>query len=159
MTDLGRARLLALAVPAALLGGALGSQYVGGLYPCEMCHWQRWGHYAALGLALLSLILGSRGQTSRILVWLALAGIASSGLIGIYHAGVEADIFEGFTQCTASAGGSTDDILAQIMDAPLIRCDDVQWSFLGISMAGWNAIISLGTAGLILWLLVRRRTA
>ena len=58
-----------------------------------------------------------------------------------------------------SAGGSTDDILAQIMDAPLIRCDDVQWSFLGISMAGWNAIISLGTAGLILWLLVRRRTA
>ena len=159
MTDLGRARLLALVVPAALLGGALGSQYVGGLYPCEMCHWQRWGHYAAVGLALLSLILGSRGRASRILVWLALAGIASSGLIGIYHAGVEADLFEGFTQCTASAGGSTDDILAQIMDAPLIRCDDVQWSFLGISMAGWNAIISLGTAGLILWLLVRRRTA
>lgn len=159
MTDLARARLLAIAVPAALLGGALGSQYIGGLYPCEMCHWQRWGHYAAFGLALLSLILGSRGQASRILVWLALAAIASSGLVGVYHAGVEADIFEGFTQCTASAGGSTDDILAQIMDAPLIRCDDVQWSFLGISMAGWNAIISLGTVGLILWLLVRRRTA
>lgn len=157
MTDLARARLLALAVPAALLVGALASQYVGGLYPCEMCHWQRWGHYAALGFAALSLIMKGSGPASRILVWLALAGIASSGLVGFYHAGVEADIFEGFTQCTASAGGSRADILAQIMAAPLVRCDDVQWSLLGVSMAGWNAIISLGTAGLILWLLVRRR--
>ena len=157
MTDLGRARLLALAVPAALLAGALGSQYVGGLYPCEMCHWQRWGHYAALGLALLSLLLGSRGQASRVLVWLALAGIASSGLIGVYHAGVEAGVFEGLTQCSSMASGRTRaDLLKDIMATPLVRCDQVQWSFLGISMAGWNAIISIGSALVILWLSLRR---
>jgi disulfide bond formation protein DsbB len=161
VTSLARARLLALAVPAALLAGALGSQYLGGLYPCEMCHWQRWGHYAALGCALLSLALRNNLPASRLFIWLAVAGIAASGMIGVYHAGVEAKIFEGFTQCTATVGGSADDFLAQVMNAPLIRCTDIQWSFLGISMAGWNALISLGSALLILLLLLsgRRRTA
>ena len=157
MTSLDKARTLALLVPAALLAGALGSQYLGGLYPCEMCHWQRWGHYAALGLAVLSLALRRRPDASRALVWLAMLGIAASGAIGVYHAGVEAKIFEGFTQCTAhSSGGSTADILADIMATPLIRCDEVQWSFLGVSMAGWNAILSLGAALVILWLLTRK---
>jgi len=157
MTSLDKARTLALLVPAALLAGALGSQYLGGLYPCEMCHWQRWGHYAALGLAVLSLALRGRPDASRALVWLAMLGIAASGAIGVYHAGVEAKIFEGFTQCTAhSSGGSTADILADIMATPLIRCDEVQWSFLGVSMAGWNAILSLGAALVILWLLTRK---
>jgi len=157
MTSLDKARTLALLVPAALLAGALGSQYLGGLYPCEMCHWQRWGHYAALSLAVLSLALRGRPDASRALVWLAMLGIAASGAIGVYHAGVEAKIFEGFTQCTAhSSGGSTADILADIMATPLIRCDEVQWSFLGVSMAGWNAILSLGAALVILWLLTRK---
>ena len=85
-------------------------------------------------------------------------GIVVSGAIGVYHAGVEAGVFEGFTQCTASAsGGSTADILADIMKTPLIRCDQVQWSFLGISMAGWNAILSLGSALVIAWLLLMRK--
>jgi disulfide bond formation protein DsbB len=83
-------------------------------------------------------------------------------LVGVYHAGVEAKIFEGLTQCSATgAGSSADDFLEQVMNAPLIRCTDIQWSFLGISMAGWNALISLGSALLILVLMVtgRRRTA
>lgn len=157
MTDLDKARTLAILVPLALLGGALGSQYIGGLYPCEMCHWQRWGHYVALPLALSSLLF--RGQASgRHLVWLAALAILSSGLIGIYHAGVEAKIFEGFTQCTAPpAGGSNADILADIMAAPLVRCNDIQWSFLGISMAGWNAIFSTTSALVILWLSIKPR--
>jgi disulfide bond formation protein DsbB len=158
MTGLGKARTLALLVPAALLAGALGSQYIGGLYPCEMCHWQRWGHYAALALALLSFALRGRPAISRVLVWLAMLGIVVSGAIGVYHTGVEAGVFEGFTQCTAHAsGGSTTDILADIMKTPLIRCDQVQWSFLGISMAGWNAILSLGSALVIAWLLLMRK--
>jgi disulfide bond formation protein DsbB len=157
MTSLDQSRLLALAVPVALLAGALGSQYVGGLYPCEMCHWQRWGHYAALAFAILSFSLRGRGDGGRSLVWLAALGILASGLIGVYHAGVEAKIFQGMTQCTTSgSGGSAEDLFKDIMSKPLVRCDDIQFSFLGISMAGWNAIISIGFAVVILWLSLRR---
>ena len=83
--------------------------------------------------------------------------LLASGAIGFYHAGVELHYFKGFTQCTSTVtGGSTEDFLKAIMSAPLVRCDDVQWSFLGISMAGWNAILSLGGALMILWLSPRR---
>ena len=155
-SDLARARLLALLVPAALLAGALGSQYIGGLFPCEMCHWQRWGHYAALGFALFALLLHRHPAASRLLVWLALLGIVGSGSIGVYHAGVEAGFLPGLTQCTASGvTGSYEDMLNDILSRPAIRCDEVQWSFLGISMAGWNAILSFGFALGILWLLLK----
>ena len=157
MTGLDKARLLALLVPGGLLAGALGSQYIGGLYPCEMCHWQRWGHYAALAFALASFAMRGAADRGRSFVWLAALAILASGITGAYHAGVEAGVFEGFTQCTSSAvSGSTADILADIMKTPLIRCDQIQWSFLGISMAGWNAILSLGAGALILWLSLRR---
>jgi disulfide bond formation protein DsbB len=148
------ARFLALLLPAALLGGAFGSQYLGGLYPCEMCWWQRYAHMAALVPAALAFTAPAASPRSRALTLLAAAAIAVSGAIGVYHAGVEAKIFEGFTQCTATAtrGLSTADLLKQITHAPLIRCDEVQFSFLGISMAGWNAILSLGGAALIVTL-------
>ena len=151
------ARLIALLLPLGLLGGALGSQYIGGLHPCEMCYWQRWPHGAAILLAALAFTAPATSSRSRTLVLLAAAAIAVSGAIGVYHAGVEAKIFEGFTTCTAIAsGGSTADLLKQITHAPLIRCDQVQFRFLGISMAGWNAILSLGGAALILILLSRK---
>src|SRR3546814_14201427 len=71
-------------------------------------------------------------------------------MIGVYHAGVELGIFEGITQCASGAvGGSHADILADIMATPLVRCDQVQVAFLGISMAGWNAILSIGSAMVI----------
>jgi disulfide bond formation protein DsbB len=149
---LGVARALAVLAPAAALAAAFGSQYLGGLVPCNMCWWQRYAHMAALALALLALVV--RG---RALVWLAALAIAVSGGIGFYHAGVELHYFKGFTECTSTvaAGGSTDDFLKAIMNAPMVRCDDIQWSFLGISMAGWNAILSLGSALVILWLSLR----
>lgn len=153
------AKALVLLVPAALLAGAYGSQYWGGLFPCEMCWWQRYAHFAALLLALVALAAGGRAG-AILLVRLAALAIAVSGAIGVYHAGVEAGIFEGFTQCTAgTAGLSADALLKQIMDAPLIRCNDVQWSFLGISMAGWNGIVSIGTALVALWLTLGERRA
>ena len=159
-TDLEKARWLALLVPAALLAGALGSQYIGGLYPCEMCHWQRWGHYAAVALALLSFARRGGADRGRSLVWLAALGIFASGAIGFYHAGVEAGVFKGFTQCSVmGGGGSADDILKDILSAPLVRCDQVQWSFLGISMAGWNAIVSIISAVFILWLSIKSAKA
>jgi disulfide bond formation protein DsbB len=145
------ARLIALLLPLGLLGGALGSQYIGGLHPCEMCYWQRWPHGAAILLALLAFTSPAQSLRSRTLTLLAALAIALSGAIGVYHAGVEAKIFEGFTQCTALGKGlSTAELLNQITHAPLIRCDEVQWRFLGISMAGWNAILSLGGASMIL---------
>jgi disulfide bond formation protein DsbB len=156
----GIARLIALLLPVALLGGALGSQYLGGLHPCEMCYWQRWPHAVAIVLALLAFTAPQQSSRSRTLVLLAALGIAVSGAIGVYHAGVEARIFEGFTQCTATGKGLKGaDLLNQIMHASIVRCDEVQFRFLGISLAGWNAILSLGGAALILLLSLRSRRA
>ncbi|MDV3256466.1 MAG: disulfide bond formation protein B [Sphingomonas sp.] len=142
---LRQARALALLVPAGLLGGALFSQYVGGLYPCEMCYWQRWPHAAAILLAIGALFSPIGSPRTRALVLLAALAIAISGAIGVFHAGVELGYWEGITTCTTSGAVSLEDIL----NVPLIRCDQVQWSFLGISMAGWNAIISLAGAAAI----------
>ena len=155
---LALAKLLSLGVPAALLAGAYGSQYIGGLAPCEMCYWQRWAHIAALAFALVALSgAGRLPDRGRSFVWLAGLAILVSGAIGAYHAGVEAGVFKGFTQCTSVAGGgSSRDLLAEIMAAPLVRCDQVQWELLGISMAGWNAILSTGSALVILWLSLQR---
>ncbi|MFL6721242.1 MAG: disulfide bond formation protein B, partial [Sphingomonas sp.] len=147
-------------LPLALLGGALGSQYIGGLHPCEMCYWQRWPHAAAILLAALAFTAPAQSGRSRTLTLVAALAIAVSGAIGVYHAGVEAKIFQGFTQCTALAkSASTADLLKQITHAPLVRCDEVQFRFLGVSMAGWNAILSLGGAALIVLLTFRAKRA
>ena len=147
------ARLLALLLPLGLLGGALGSQYIGGLHPCEMCYWQRWPHGAAILLAALAFTAPTASSRSRTLTLLAAAAIAISGAIGVYHAGVEVGIFEGFTTCTTTRGMTLQDIVS----APLVRCDQVQWSLFGISMAGWNAILSLTGAALIAALTLKAR--
>ena len=148
--NLRRAQWLAFLVPAGLLAGALGSQYLGGLNPCEMCYWQRYPHWAAVALAMLSFAVPRMAQPLTVLAALA---IAVSGGIGVFHAGVELQWWQGLTECTAT-GART---LEEIMASPLVRCDQIQFSFLGISMAGWNAIISLSAAGVIAWLTLKRR--
>ena len=155
MTSFQKARFLALLVPAALLAGAWGFQLIGHLYPCEMCHWQRWPHYAALPIALLAFV---PGLPQRPLVVLAAIAIAISGAIGVAHAGVEYHWWQGFTPCTStfSSGGDT---LSAIMKAPVVRCDAPQWTFAGVSLAGFNAVISLGGALAILFLLAHRSRA
>ena len=151
------AQRLALGIPALLLAGAFVSEHVFGLYPCEMCWWQRWAHFAALPFAVAALLLASRlRDKGRVLVWLAAFAIFVSGAIGFWHAGVELKLLPGLTQCTASLAGSASDMLKDVFSRPLVRCDDVQWSWLGISMAGWNAIISLGSAACIALLATRR---
>jgi disulfide bond formation protein DsbB len=153
---LDRARLLALGAPALLLGGALGSQYIGGLYPCEMCMWQRWPHLAAIILALIAYMQAKNRQAATILVALAALAIAISGAIGIYHAGVEYHWWQGLTACTSTlSGSSVQDVLDSIMAAPITRCDTPQWTLFGISLAGFNALFSLGSAILIALLLRR----
>jgi disulfide bond formation protein DsbB len=148
--SLTRANILALAVPAALMAGALGSQIYGGLYPCEMCHWQRWPHEAAIGIAILAFFV--KPPARAVLVALAAIAVLISGGIGIFHAGVEYGWWEGLTTCSNTAAGGS---LADIMKAPLIRCDVPQWTLLGVSLAGFNALFSL-LGGLAVLIMLRK---
>ena len=156
--DFAAARWVALLLPAGLMTGALGSQFIGGLYPCEMCHWQRWPHYTAIILALLAFVLPNRGVRHAAVLLAALA-IAASGAIGVFHAGVEYHWWEGITACSTTVtggGGSAADLLDRIMKAPVIRCDVAQWTLLGVSLAGFNALFSLAGAVAIFVLALRR---
>lgn len=155
-STLSLARFIAIMTPSLLLGGALFSQYVGGLYPCQMCMWQRWPHLVAIFFALDAIALRSRPPLSALFAGLAALGIAVSGAIGAFHAGVEYHWWQGITSCsTELTEGSTQDMLNALWDAPLTRCDVAPWSLFGISLAGFNAIFSLGAAALIAVLLVR----
>jgi disulfide bond formation protein DsbB len=151
VTPLVRANSVALAVPAALIAGALGSQYIGGLYPCEMCHWQRWPHYAAIVAAVLAFAMPTLGRKQ--LVGLAALLILISGAIGAFHAGVEYHWWPGITACSQTATGST---MADILKAPIVRCDQPQWTLGTISLAGFNAIFSVGGALTVFALLMRK---
>ena len=150
MDNSGMARALAVLVPAALLGGAYVAQYGFGLYPCEMCWWQRYPHFAALGLGLAAYVLKPPQ------VWTALAGLAiiTSGLIGGFHAGVEYGWWEGITGCATLP---TNIDVMNPATAPLIRCDVAPWKLWGISLAGFNFLISgLGGAAIVALAAYRR---
>jgi disulfide bond formation protein DsbB len=151
------APIVAFLAPLLLYGGALVSQFGFGLHPCEMCYWQRWPHQAAIVLALLAMLMRANDRAMRGLTVLAAVAIAVSGLIGAFHAGVEYGFWEGITTCATGRAGPVS--LDSIMDAPLIRCDTAPWSLFGISLAGFNAIFSLGAAALVLTLLRRRTTS
>ena len=155
--DLPLARWIALLLPLTLIAGALASQVLGGLYPCEMCHWQRWPHYAAIALATLSFVV-PRTSGKRGLVILAGVAILVSGLIGVFHAGVEYHWWQGITACANTLGATGGDLLAAIVRQPVVRCDVPQWSLFGISLAGFNAILSIAGALAVLILATRRRT-
>ena len=133
-----------------LLLGALGFQYFGELAPCPMCIWQRWPHLVAVLIAAVAMTVLWRLRRP-----LALAGaltMAVSTGLGAYHAGVEQRWWPGPTSCTGvdPAGLTPDELLTQLSHTPLVRCDEIVWDFLGITMAGWNGIISAGLA--LLWL-------
>lgn len=147
-----RANWLALAVPGALLLGALGSQYIGGLHPCEMCYWQRWPHLAAVACAAAAFFVHSRLRT--LLIALAALAVFVSGAIGVYHAGVEYGWWQGLTTCSSSGGAVS---LEELMHAPLIRCDRAQWMLFGVSLAGYNALASFAGGLAILFTLRRER--
>ncbi len=132
--------LLAAGGSAALLLGAWGFQYIGGMAPCKMCIWQRYPHGAAVLIGALALAMPK--QTLLPLLG-ALAALATAA-IGVFHAGVERKWWEGPTSCTSGdiGGLSTQELMDQIMSAPLVRCDDIPWEMFGLSMAGWNAALS-----------------
>jgi disulfide bond formation protein DsbB len=153
-SPLRRARALALATPALLLGGAYLSQYGFGLVPCEMCWWQRYPHFAALALALLAFAVPA---VAGPLTALAALAILASGLIGAFHAGVEYHWWQGPGACTATGLGDGTDPLAAIMAAPIVRCDVPQWQLFHVSLAGWNFLISTSAAIAVIALLAQSR--
>ncbi len=157
MTETRGTYLAALAAAGsfALLFAALLSQHVGGLAPCPMCIWQRWPHGAAIGLGILLLVPPLR-ENRPIRIVGALAMLTTAG-IGLFHTGVERGWWEGPTTCSGgqSANMTTEQLLQSIRSAPLVRCDEVAWEFLSLSMASWNAILSLILAGL--WLVSLRQ--
>lgn len=139
--------ILASAGSAALLLGAFGFQYIGEMAPCKLCIWQRYPHGAAVVIGAVALAF-----PLLILPYLgALAALATAG-IGAYHTGVERGWWEGPSTCTSGPIGnlSADELMQQIMSAPLVRCDDVPWEMLGLSMASWNAVASFVLA--LLWI-------
>ena len=147
---MGLARVLAVATPTALLAGAYIGQYAFGLPPCEMCWWQRYAHFAALGLGLAAYVLPRPAAMAA----LAAAALAVSGFVGAFHAGVEYHWWQGLTACS-SAVQAGEDPLSAIMNAPIVRCDTAPWDLFGISLAGWNFLFSL-TAALAIAFLLRR---
>ena len=151
--SLRQAQWLALGVPALLLAGAYVSQYAFGLYPCEMCWWQRYPHFAAVALALVSFVARPKP------LWIGLAALAilASGLIGAFHAGVEYGWWQGVTACSRPVDTAGGDALAAIMNTPLVRCDVAQWRLAGVSLAGFNALISVFSAMAIFALVARAR--
>jgi disulfide bond formation protein DsbB len=136
-------RTLAVLVPAGAMATALVAQYGYGLAPCEMCWWQRYAHIAALIVALAAWVVRD-ARAMRALVWLAVLGIAASGVIGGYHAGVEYHWWQGITTCSTTH--LSGDPLEAIMNAPVIRCDVPAWTLFSISMAGYNCLGSLVAA-------------
>jgi disulfide bond formation protein DsbB len=128
---------------AALLLGALAFQHLGGYAPCVLCYWQRYAHAATALLALAAFVL------PRAAAWLlagaALALLGGAGIAG-FHVGVEQHWWTGTAECGSAVGGaaSIEDLRARLLAQPVVRCDEVQWSLFGISMAGYNFLLSLG---------------
>lgn len=143
--------LLASGGSLAMLLAAWGFQYIGGLAPCAMCLWQRWPHAAAVALGAAGLVVSS----TLVPLAGAAAALTTAG-IGVYHTGVERAWWQGPSSCTSGdiGGLSSAELLDQILAAPLVRCDEVPWAFLGLSMASWNAVVSIGLAAM--WVMAWR---
>jgi disulfide bond formation protein DsbB len=140
--------IFVLLAGGAVLGAALVSQYWGGLEPCELCLAERYPWDAAVVVALIASLVGSRPALPWVAGLLALVFAVGSAL-AFYHVGVEQHWFAGPTACTASGGAadSLEALKAQILAAQPVRCDEPAWSFLGVSLAGWNLLASLAMAG------------
>ena len=145
-----------------ILGSAMLSQYIGGLKPCTLCIYQRVPYGLTIALGLLALLSGRlmapprlRSQAKRILYLSALMFLVGGGIAG-FHVGVEEGWWEFASTCTSgsSEGLTPEELRKQLLSTPIVRCDEVQWSMFGISMAGYNFFISTALA-LITYMLAR----
>ena len=144
-----------LAASSVVLGAALLSQYWGGLPPCELCLLQRWPWAVAITISIVALFAGHRPSLPWVALVLALVFATSIGF-AFYHVGVEQRWFAGPSACAPTAAGATtlEDMRRQILGAAPVRCDEVQWSLFGVSLAGLNLVASLVMAAIcaaVLW--------
>ncbi|MGL5011435.1 MAG: disulfide bond formation protein B [Paracoccaceae bacterium] len=130
----------------ALLAGAFAFQYLGGLAPCPLCLQQRWPHAIAVAIGVIALLVANERTLTRILAGLGALAALTTASLGLYHTGVERGWWKGPDTCATGGdigGMDPADLLNEILAAPVIRCTDVQWELLGLSMASWNALVSL----------------
>ena len=156
------AGVIALVGAAAILG-AWFFQYVIGLAPCPLCLEQRVAYYLAIPLAVLVALGASVGATRQVLR-LALLAIAAAMLwnagLGVYHSGIEWKWWPGPQECSGTPDfGSAGDLLERVKRASIVRCDQAAWRFLGLSLAGYNVLISLALAAIALWGALSKRSA
>jgi disulfide bond formation protein DsbB len=150
------AALMVAAAGIATIMGAWFFQYGVGLQPCPLCLEQRIPYYAAIPLALIVAIAAGR-RAPRGVILIGLAAVALAMLWGaglaIYHAGVEWHWWPGPPDCSGSyaGAGAASDILKKLETASVVRCDEAAWRFLGLSLAGYNALISLALAAIAVW--------
>jgi disulfide bond formation protein DsbB len=135
----------------ALLLGALGFQYLAHLPPCEMCHWQRWPHIAAAVTGLL--IVSFWKKDVHALAVFTIAMVALSGLIGAYQTGLQMGLLPGPDACTVAHPY----VMGSGAPQPEISCNAVTWSLFGLSLAAYNALVSLSMAAIGFFLLRRNR--
>ena len=152
---------LSFACAASLLSlvAAFGSQFVFGLMPCELCQWQRAVYALVIVLCVLGLAVPRRRRLLVVAVGLAFLG--GAGLAG-YHAAVEKGWVQGPTACTSQPHGendSLDDFRRRIEGAPIVACDQPQWQFHGVTLAGLNAVWSLLLAAFVFAALQQKRRA
>lgn len=148
-----RAIILCGAASAGLLAAAFGFEYLGGLAPCKLCLWQRWPH----GLVIAFSLLGLAGLRPAFALSLIALSAAATAAIAGYHVGVEQHLWAGPASCSSAlTGASAADLLDSLLATPVVRCDEVAWSFAGLSMAAWNMVMSLALG---LFALLAARTA
>jgi disulfide bond formation protein DsbB len=149
-----------LVASVAVLGGALASQYWGGLIPCELCLLERWPWRAAIMIALIALFVGRRPALPWVALLLAMV-YAVSMAFAFYHVGVEQHWLAGPSACTAAPSGAMtlEQLKAQLLATPAVMCDKVQWSLFGVSLAGWNLLASLIMAAICSAVFRRARRA
>ena len=137
--------LLAFTVGLILLT-ALGMEHGLSLPPCQLCHWQRFVHLAAMIVLLTACVFHAR-YAIWLLVVASLLFIAN-GMLATYHMGLEYNWWEGSLACSSVSlrDGSLEDIRTSLLAMPIARCDQASWIWLGLSLAGWNAVLSLGLA-------------
>ena len=147
------AAVAVLVLGAATLLGAWFFQYALGMEPCPLCLEERIAYYVSTALALV-LVVASGAGLPRMLLALGLALIAvlmlgNAGL-GVYHSGVEWKLWPGPQDCSGSlhSFGRAADLLKQLSSARVVRCDEAAWRFLGLSLAGYNVLISIGLAAI-----------
>ena len=136
---------------AIVLGTALGSQYLGGLAACALCHWQRYAYGVAILALLPTFVIGPRA--ARIAISIAGASLLAGAGIAAFHVGVEQHWWAGTPACGGDPAAAEITTLAELraaLEEPAgPRCDEVAWSLLGISMAGYNLAASLVLAGFV----------